>query len=134
MVGSRSISFFYILVGASHLGSCDAMALSMAVLYWGRKSLLSRKWLMLDDSDLGNGRWYITLALFSISLGPTLIPQENNARANVWGLKRPAVSWAVQKYQSANKHGIMACFLIFLSCYHFFLFLFLAGGVLATMF
>lgn len=34
---------------------------------------------MLDDSDLGNGRWYITLALFSVSLGSTLIPQENNA-------------------------------------------------------
>lgn len=79
---------------------------------------------MLDDSDLGNGRWYLTLTLFSISLGPTLIPQENTAKANVWRLKRPAVSWAVQKYQSANKHGNMACFFIFIFLALIFFFLF----------
>ena len=62
-----------------------------------------------------------------------MIPQENNAKANVWGLKRPAVSWAVQRYQSANKHGNMACFFIFLFlALIFFLSLFLAGEVLAT--
>ena len=43
---------------------------------------------MLDVSDFGNARWYITVALCSISLGLTLIPQENNARANVGGISK----------------------------------------------
>ena len=90
------------------------------------------KWLILDVSDLGNGRWYffdITLALFSISLGLTLKLQENNARANVWGIQKASCVMS-----SAKKHGKTYAFVFFFSCTNFFLFLFLAGDLLTTMF
>ena len=68
-----------------------------------------QKWLMLDVSDLRDGRWYINSALFSTSLGTALILQENDARANVWGFKRTAV----YVMGSANKRGKAYTFYIY---------------------
>ena len=42
----------------------------------------------------------ITLALFSFSLGLTLKPQENNARANVWGIQK--ASCVMSSAKAAN--------------------------------
>lgn len=68
-----------------------------------------QKWLMLDVSELRNGRWYINFALFSTSLGTALKLQENDARANVWGFKRSAV----YVMGNANKRGRAYTFYIY---------------------
>jgi len=84
-----------------------------------------QKWLMLDVSDLRNGRWYINFALFSTSLGTALILQEQTFGDSKGQL---CISWVVRTNVARHILFIYAFY-----CINVSLSLFLAGNVLAIM-